>query len=105
MRTIKFRAWSKDTKEIIPWEECFFPEWLEDDNIVMMQYTGLKDKSGKEIYEGDIYRCKRLEILPEKGKYIKEVSWHLDQGWGISQDWAEEFEIIGNIHENQDLLH
>lgn len=62
MRDIKFRAWEPKNKKM------YFPSWtmfailmdraeeVEEDGIELMQYTGIKDKNGKEIYEGDIIR-------------------------------------------------
>lgn len=64
MREIKFRLWMLDWKgkgdklgEMIPWlyvENYYGADVLSNDRIIPMQYTGLKDKKGKEIYEGDI---------------------------------------------------
>jgi uncharacterized phage protein (TIGR01671 family) len=64
MRNIKFRAWEKNLKEIIPVNNIDFASrmintgsaWRLFDEIELMQYTGLNDKNGNKIYEGDIVR-------------------------------------------------
>lgn len=67
-REIKFRAWVIDGKTMVAWEDMLkceeptqlehsFTEWFnEKGNVILMQLTGLKDKNGKEIYEGDILK-------------------------------------------------
>jgi uncharacterized phage protein (TIGR01671 family) len=75
--------------------------------IELMQYTGLKDKKGKEIYEGDI-----ITVNDSNGKkVICVVEWE-HSGWGkrsinygqaIWERWNE-YQVIGNIHENPELL-
>lgn len=73
-------------------------EYLED--VQLMQYTGLKDKNGVEIFEGD--------IVKELG-YVKEAEWSNEgYGWVFQKLYATEMseglEIIGNIMENPELL-
>jgi hypothetical protein len=107
MREIKFRAWDKSTNKMCN-DFLYFVEdaiyqhqgnpW-QDTRFVPMQFTGLKDKEGKEIFEGDI-----LETPYGKLK----VEW-VNGGWVLGDtDWlyaqAEESEVIGNVWENPDLL-
>lgn len=78
----------------------------------LMQYTGLKDKNGKEIYEGDIVRLtpnRGVEddkivtgpvVMGKHGVYVGNDGW---QNYGIHTHWIET-EIIGNIYENPELL-
>ena len=84
-----------------------------------MQYTGLKDKNGKEIYEGDIYKSNGYyyEIIFHEGAFCVSkigvfdpvpVNWKGQSSEGsddcIIEQWSSEFEIIGNIYENPELL-
>jgi len=119
MREIKFRAWDNQNDKMLfskehKWigrEEEFYPIRFERDQIThsdhyeLMQYTGLKDKNGKEIYEGDILRWTQGAMTIQS-----PVQW-ADKGWfpfvgGIYDLYkrVEEGEIIGNIYENPDLL-
>jgi uncharacterized phage protein (TIGR01671 family) len=114
-REIKFRAWAKG-KFYGPYylSELIKADYLDwKDDIVMMQYTGLKDKNGKEIYEGDIVRYIRKE-----GKEVKFGNCFINANeyscWGfylsdgdcdeIITDYPRDYEVIGNIYENPELL-
>lgn len=121
MREIKFRAWDKDNKRMLEvildqsWPafdgdetkisaaDCF--EWPE--KYIPLQYTGLKDKHSKEIYEGDILKQQHVDssdfeihvVEYEDGDW-SYTYWKQEGGWEPNQEW----EVIGNIYENPELL-
>ena len=111
MREMKFRAWAVASREM------FYPEWGLDlgvlkplPNTILMQYTELKDENGKEIYEGDILNWKGMclaDYLWQKDDLIKVVD-DIEVCYGGGQEWllsnTDECRIIGNIHENPELL-
>jgi hypothetical protein len=110
-REIKFRAFWKTTKNM-QYDIQSTYDWemvptnpSEDELCVLMQYTGLKDKNGKEIYEGDV--CKvgvyKATILFEKGCFVANPNELGLPNMPISS-FTNEFEIIGNIYENPELL-
>jgi uncharacterized phage protein (TIGR01671 family) len=135
-REIKFRAWDKSNKRFVPDDELQvhtlganitsngINRTLDILGIAydLSQFTGLKDKNGKEIYEGDILGIWESTIVDDEmaDKKNYEVEWGgLDypaftlDGWeygemnplseiSMSGDW--EYEVIGNIYENDDLL-
>lgn len=75
------------------------------ENLVLMQYTGLKDRNGREIYEGDIVGYKWQAVRSE----LLVVEWSVSDGaylfGGIRTDYAVKYgEVIGNIYENPELL-
>lgn len=113
MRKIKFRAWDKLNKEMINFESINFQErrvykdtvsYRKFNDIELMQYTGLKDMKGKEIYEGDIlfetFREEYFKVVFENGSFRAEVDeYSLDL-----EDYANICEVVGNIYENPELI-
>ena len=112
MREIKFRAWYHGS--MLPWEwldtslNCVWTainaQQYDNPEPVLMQYTGLKDKNGKEIYEGDIVisdnKGTRDEIVFSTGCFcLKSAMMYYEASY-----WGDEIEVIGNIYENPELL-
>jgi uncharacterized phage protein (TIGR01671 family) len=125
MREIKFRAWDSHNKEM--WHgDLFSPIWtdgtVQDCYSEYMQYTGLKDKSGKGLYESDLIVCQSYPFYSEGfHNYVAEIVWYDDAAMfgyeyhaissrvrgnvvGGSLDELIGMEIIGNIYENPELL-
>ena len=122
MREIKFRAWDK-IKRIMDFNPNtmgfgFINTLLtEDSSIVFMQYTGLKDRNGREIYEGDVVRATLIEDELKGFKTNCEalICWDIeDAGFYLETNYdkyphakpwnAEYIEVIGNRYENPELL-
>jgi uncharacterized phage protein (TIGR01671 family) len=107
MRELKFRAWNKKDKRITGNIELG-DAVVDFTGYILMQFTGLKDKNGKEIYEGDILIH---HYYHENGIVI----WHTAQSrWALeyfdkkTQELfpidKDSFEVIGNIYKNLELL-
>lgn len=133
MREIKFRVWDNEQKEFYkPIFEGYKGKIYEllltqngeiirrsiDKNehqslfpnrYIIMQYTGLKDKNGKEIYEKDVYNDKIhglriIEYNESQACYVSLLLRDKELGNPIHFDNRSEIEIIGNIYENPELL-
>ncbi|WP_144519849.1 YopX family protein [Bacillus thuringiensis] len=72
MREIKFRAWDVGSKQIYNWEsiKLHVSERIDHDKVVVMQYTGLTEKNGKEMYKGD-----RIYISNGEREHLAEVTF------------------------------
>lgn len=114
-REIKFRAWDKTEKQMISAEDWYFLYEFEPfvrsverarENFEIMQYTGLKDRNGKEIYEGDILKENNqvgMVEFCEDGYQVIGLLGYWYGGEGKEFSW-EQLEVIGNIYEHPHLL-
>ena len=116
MKELKFRAWDgkKIIDDVIPASETSIIElydryeWGETEVKAVEQYTGLRDKNGKEIFIGDIVSEHNGDII---GEIIQKPSGEYCIGWigiyagsSILYDKLSMCEVVGNIHENVNLL-
>ncbi len=123
IRTIKFRAWTGKQmlfKELD--DKNWYDSYLIEGKLMcaastndcrrfkVMQFTGLKDKNGKEIYEGDILQKKDVRFIVGYGDNDENRGWGFNlnsirsrKGYHLSTD-VSKMEVIGNIYENPELL-
>lgn len=131
-RIIKFRAWHKKEKQMIDWFTLSQSAWntqqngikgsllysilvSDKDSFEVMLFTGLHDKNGKEIYEGDVityidYDSSHEDEYLNKGVVVycaDEMKFTITNRNTVeieSIDFKEEVEVIGNVFENPELL-
>ncbi|MFT8911349.1 YopX family protein [Leuconostoc pseudomesenteroides] len=126
MREIKFRAWDKQSRiwldddeyvikpdsglvSEIDYAEGYVVIAADNHDAILEEFTGLKDKNGVEIYEGDII-CQQMRFVETNGV----IFWQEDKArfavnldgfiTTITKPQEHSYEVIGNIHENADLL-
>lgn len=124
-RAIKFRAWDKDQKRMFDDILAKRLDWLtremklESEELLrmiagrfsdyaLMQFTGLRDKDGREIYEGDVLRSDLDEVMMDEVVWDELIASFELKGvsTGFSQRRIEDWQwhIVGNIYENPELL-
>ena len=118
MREIKFRAWDKINKDMFNVESINFQErrvykdtvsYRKFNDVELMQYTGLKDKNNKEIYEGDIlfesFGERYYKVVFENGSFRGEFKGDFDEySFDLIDIIAQGCKIVGNIYENPELM-
>ena len=137
MREYKFRCWDTENKEMLKVQELDFEDtfyggrlsirtdqyndYFDIEDMILMQYTGLKDKNGKEIYEGDIVLYQDWEQCYEGGgndSFINKGIVEYNESnccFNVTEratidiedvlyEGNEDLEVIGNIYDNPELL-
>jgi len=104
MREIKFRAWNDETKGMIPdvQDELLIGAISSIPGLYLMQYTGLQDKNGVEIYEGDIVTVGRALGDIKQEKHV--VTFDFDLLSYLLHIPETVITVIGNIYQNPELL-
>lgn len=123
MREIKFRAWDEHTKKMLTWSEI---DSLDKDGFefaidilcgangkIPLQYTGIKDKNGVEIYEGDICKTETSAFKEDdfkvgvvkfnNGAFVRKIIYS-SGNYGYHDLFPKHCEVIGNIYDNHELL-
>jgi len=117
-REIKFQVWDQDTKQMWTWDDILqgvdhgvicFVEMIQQDQFVKRQFTGLLDKNGKEIYEGDILRVDQWNMNGivnfASGMFKVSDPMRTEFNPSLASFMVEvRCKVIGNIYENPELL-
>jgi len=121
MREIKFRAWDHQNNSMFYPHEIYFDEGLKNiraldtmanyiengrPRFMLMQYTGLRDRNGREIYEGDIVEQQsEWDRITVRGEIVFSRGIFVVRDCGCQEHLLNETaEVIGNIYENTELL-
>ncbi|CAL83906.1 hypothetical protein FDF29_06445 [Clostridium botulinum] len=131
MREIKFRAWDKidekireitlidfEYKKVKLLNDYTGESYLRDfEEVILLEYTGLKDKNGKEIYEGNILHIEikdksiKDKIIASSNEVVKYKDCKFGVVWGWHRDFIgldgfynTAFQVIGNVYEDPKLL-
>lgn len=112
----KFRAWDKWKKTMIQPNDGDFIGWHAMSNwrdcLEVMQCTGATDKHDKDVYEGDLVRVYMSGrpvgvdqiVYAGHGFYMADLDEDLKKIGGLTGVWFYDFEVIGNIYENPELI-
>lgn len=129
MREIEFRAWLKDEKRMVVDEQVFIPLIVtnkgimklnpnirednyyfvgeQEEDYILMQYTGLKDKKLKKIFEGDIVKFdnKLYKVIWDNDECRFGLTNNVENTLLLLTSWRmQKLEVIGNIYENRELI-
>ncbi|MCM3573311.1 YopX family protein [Mesobacillus subterraneus] len=133
MRDIKFRLWDMKNFKMyhphvdqhswyfddeydsiqFPMENDGFLNYKSEKNAILLQYTGLKDKNDKEIYEGDILRVTEDPVFGGEDDFVGVIKFYECAFWIDNERQGKasrlfneitEHEVIGNIYKNPELL-
>nr|DAF66680.1 MAG TPA: YopX protein [Caudoviricetes sp.] len=118
-RKIKFRIWDKEGNRMIDGDSFTFEEYIpinymfnDSNRFIFMQYTGLKDKNDKKVYEGDIVRIDYGDGLLMGIMEFYDFAWCIKSKYKnyknlyypIFCEDIDLIEVLGNIYENPELL-
>lgn len=101
MRELKFRFWSKHLHKFVIPDDNIFIGALKDPDMNPMQYTGLKDRNGKEIYQSDKLKD---NYMTREVRYKEHMGAWYAGGKRLTKDFAATMEVVGNIYEIRQRL-